>query len=313
MENTEKMVIAGGGPAGLTAAIYAGRAGVAPLVLEGVAPGGQLAQLERIDNYPGFPKGVSGFELAQAMREQAERFGARFRPGEELAALETAPDGSPVAVTDGGERIAARTLVAATGTRPRRLGVPGEDAFSGRGVSYCATCDGAFFKGREVAVAGGGAEALGAALYLARLCSKVHLVFPEAEPAANAAVVAAVRANDRIETLAGTAVREVVGAGRAVAALRVADAAGERELPVAGLFVALGAGPATDWAGGLLERESDGRLRVRGGATSLPGVFAAGDVCAPFLRQVVTAAADGCVAATAALRFLNESGRRNAT
>ena len=314
MEPIEKMVIAGGGPAGLTAAVYAGRAGIAPLVLEGVAPGGQLAQLEKIDNYPGFPKGVSGFELAQAMREQAERFGARFRPGEELAAIEAGPDGALAAVTtDGGERIAARTLVAATGTRPRRLGVPGEDAFSGRGVSYCATCDGAFFKGREVAVAGGGAEALGAALYLARLCSKVRLVFPEAEPSGAAAAVAAVRANDRIETLSGTTVREVLGEGRAMRALRVANAAGEREISVAGLFVALGSGPATDWAGGLLEFEPDGRLRTRGGATSLPGVFAAGDVCAPFLRQVVTAAADGCVAATAAVRFLNESVRRDAT
>ena len=302
METLERMVIAGGGPAGLSAAIYAARAGLAPVVLEGAAPGGQLGQLERVDNYPGFAGGIGGADLALAMRAQAERFGARLLPGEEAASLAAEP-GGPLAIgTAGGETLRARTLVVATGTRPRRLGVPGEAAFEGRGVSYCATCDGAFFKGREVAVAGGGPEAFGAALYLARLCSKVTLLVPDGAPA-----VVAARANPAVEIREGARVLEVLGEGRAVRALRVADAAGaESERPVAGLFVALGAGPALDWTGGLLAREPDGRLRAGpDGATSMPGVFAAGDVAEPALRQVATAVAGGAVAATSALRFLN--------
>ena len=307
METMERMVIAGGGPAGLSAAIYAGRAGLAPVVLEGAVPGGQLGQIERIDNYPGFAEGVGGADLALAMRAQAERFGAKLLPGEEAASFAVLPDGSLEIGSSGGGTIRARTLVVATGTRPRRLGVPGEAAFEGRGVSYCATCDGAFFKGREVAVAGGGAEAFGAALYLARLCSRVTVLFPGAEPAARGPAVDSARANPAIGVRAATRVLEVLGEGRAVRALRVADAAGaESELPVAGLFVALGAGPALDWAGGLLAREPDGRLRAGpDGATSVPGVFAAGDVAEPALRQVATAVAGGAVAATAAIRYLN--------
>ena len=312
MEDAGRMVVAGGGPAGLSAAIYAARAGLAPVVLEGAAPGGQLAQIERIDNYPGFAEGVGGADLALAMRAQAERLGARLRPGDEAASLAVLPDGSLAIGTAGGETLRARTLVVATGTRPRRLGVPGEAAFEGRGVSYCATCDGAFFKGREVAVAGGGPEAFGAALYLARLCPRVTILFPEPEPAARGPAVDAVRANPAIGIRAATRVLEVLGEGRAVRALRVADAAGaEGELPVAGLFVALGAGPALDWTGGLLAREPDGRLRAGpDGATSVPGVFAAGDVAEPRLRQVATAVAGGAVAATAAIRYLSEHPAR---
>ena len=212
----ERMVVAGGGPAGLSAAIYAGRAGLAPVVLEGAVPGGQLGQIERIDNYPGFAEGVGGADLALAMRAQAERFGARLRPGEEAASLSVLPDGSLEIGASGGGTIRARTLVVATGTRPRRLGVPGEAAFEGRGVSYCATCDGAFFKGREVAVAGGGAEAFGAALYLARLCSRVTILFPETEPAARGPAVDSARANPAIGIRAATRVLEVLGEGRAV-------------------------------------------------------------------------------------------------
>ena len=302
----ERMVVAGGGPAGLSAAIYAGRAGIAPVVLEGAVPGGQLGQIEHIDNYPGFAEGVGGADLALAMRAQAERFGAKLLPGEEAASLSVRPDGSLEIGSSGGGTLLARTLVVATGTRPRRLGVPGEAAFEGRGVSYCATCDGAFFKGREVAVAGGGAEAFGAALYLARICSRVTILFPEAEPAARGPAVDSARANPAIKVRAATRVLEVLGEGRAVRALRVADAAGaESELPVAGLFVALGAGPALDWAGGLLAREPDDRLRAGpDGATSVPGVFAAGDVAEPALRQVATAVAGGAIAATAAIRWL---------
>ena len=310
----EKLVIAGGGPAGLSAAIYAGRAGLSPLVLEGVAMGGRLAELERIDNYPGFPEGIAAPDLALAMRAQAERFGARFRPGESLASLAPAPEGDGLLAiaTDAGATLLARTAVLATGTRPRRLGVPGEDLLSGRGVSYCATCDGAFFKDRPVAVAGGGPEGLAAALYLSRLCPRVDLLFPEPAPTAPERLVSAARANDRIAFHPATAVLEVLptdGPRRSVRALRVApadDPAAASELPVNGIFVALGAGPASEWARGVLDLEPDGRVRIDArGAASLPGVFAAGDLVEPFLRQIATAVASGAVAATSAIRYLS--------
>ncbi|MBQ9727659.1 MAG: FAD-dependent oxidoreductase [Kiritimatiellae bacterium] len=304
----EKIVIAGGGPAGLSAAIYAARAGVSPLVLEGVAPGGQLAQAGRIDNYPGFPDGIGGAELAAAMRAQAGRLGARFRFGEELASFQVAAGGAvAAAVTDGGDIVETAAIVAATGTAPRRLGLDSERRLAGRGVSYCATCDGAFFRGRAVAVAGIGAPALRAALYLAPLCASVTVVpvgggTPPRTLLAQARALPNVRFEDgaaRIEEL-----RE--GDGRRLRAAVVRDAAGAaREIPCDGLFVELGAEPSVAWAGDRVPREADGRLRVAArGATGVPGLFAAGDAVEPFLRQVCTAVASGAVAATAALRYL---------
>ena len=309
----ETIVIAGGGPAGLAAAIYAGRAGAAPLVLEGVAPGGQLAQADRIENYPGFPDGVGGAELAAAMRAQAERAGARFRFGEELASFRTDEAGAvAAAATDGGEEIETRALVAATGTTPRKLGLPAERRLAGRGVSWCATCDGAFFRGRPVAVAGGGAHALRAALYLAPLCESVAIL-PVGGGEPPAALLSRVRAlpNVRIEEGA-TAVADLAeeeGARRLRGVVvRGADGA-TREIPCAGLFVELGNEPALGWADGRVARGADGRPLAERGATNVPGLFVAGDVAEGFLRQVATAVASGAVAATSALRYLNARPR----
>lgn len=312
----EKIVIAGGGPAGLAAAIYAGRAGAAPLVLEGVAPGGQLAQADRIENYPGFPDGVGGAELAAAMRAQAGRCGARFRFGEELASFRTDAAGAvAAAVTDGGEEIATQTLVAATGTTPRKLGLPAERRFAGRGVSYCATCDGAFFRGRPVSVAGGGAHALRAALYLSPLCERVVLL-PVGGGEPPAALLERVRAlpNVRIESDAAAIADLAEDPGsRRLRGVVVRDAAGAtREIPCAGLFVELGNEPALAWADDRVARGPDGRPVLDRGATNVPGLFVAGDVAEGFLRQVATAVASGAVAATAALRHLNARARPGA-
>lgn len=313
MEADEKIVVAGGGPAGLAAALYAARAGAAPLVLEGAMPGGRLGQIERIDNYPGFPDGVGGAKLALDMRAQAERFGAKFEPD---AISSLAADGGAGLLSVGtlsGRTTRTRVLVVATGTSPRRLGVPGELRFEGRGVSYCATCDGAFFKDRPVAVAGGGAEAFGAALYLARLCSSVALLVPQDVPEAGGAVVAAAAGNPKISVETGVAVAEVLGGPRGVTGLKTVRGGAGNTLETAGLFVAMGSGPALDWdEARLLGRRADGYLETGpDGATNLAGVFAAGDVAGPNLKQVVTAAASGAVAATSALKFLSlaERGR----
>ncbi len=305
---SETIVIAGGGPAGLAAAIYAGRAGVAPLVLEGVAPGGQLAQAARIENYPGFPEGIGGAELAAAMRAQAERCGARFRFGEELASVRLAPDGSvAAAVTDSDEDVETAAIVAATGTAPRRLGLPAERRLAGRGVSYCATCDGAFFRGRAVAVAGLGAPALRAALYLAPLCASVTLL-PVGGGTPPRALLSQALAlpNVRLDEGASAIEDLLEGDGRRLRAALVRDDGGAaREVPCDGLFVELGAEPSLAWADDRVVRAPDGRpVADPRGATSVPGLFVAGDLCEGFLRQVATAVASGAVAATAALRYV---------
>lgn len=309
---SEKIVIAGGGPAALAAAIYAGRAGASPVVLEGVAPGGQLAQADRIENYPGFPDGVGGAELAAAMRAQAERCGARFRFGEELASFRTAPDGSvAAAVTDGDELLETAAIVAATGTAPRRLGLPAERRLAGRGVSYCATCDGAFFRGRAVAVAGLGAPALRAALYLAPICASVAIL-PVGGGTPPRTLLAQARAlpNVRFEESAAAIEDLLEGDGRRLRAALVRDTSGAaREIPCDGLFVALGAEPSLAWADDRVAREPDGRPRADAlGATNVPGLFVAGDLSEGFLRQVATAVASGAVAATAALRYVRARG-----
>ncbi len=302
--NAETMVIAGGGPAGLTAAIYAARAGISPLVFEGLVPGGQLAQEELIENYPGFPDGVSGPELAAAMRRQAERFGARFRPGEEISGFERAPGWRILVKTSSGESVLAKTLIGATGSRPRRLGIPGESDYIGRGVSYCAVCDAAFFKGMDVAVVGGGTSGLAAARHLSRLCKSV-VVISDSPPEAEARLVKAFDGDPSVTIRLRARATGIVGDGSRVTAVRIADSSEAGEIPVSGVFVAVGQTPSVDWARGQVELDRHGRIHSWGGGTNVPGVFAAGDACEPFLRQVVTAAASGAIAATSAMRYLS--------
>lgn len=301
-------LIAGGGPAGLTAALYAARAGIKPVVLEGL-PGGRLQEIEKLENYPGFPEGIKGPELAAAMRAQALRFGTVFRMGESLASLRQQPDRSFLCTSDFGETLEARCVLLATGTEPARLGIPGEDKFLGRGVSTCATCDGAFFKDKTVLVAGTEADCVAGALYLSRICRLVlvSVVSPN-KPSLPAALHRA-RQTPAIEWLDDTLPLEILPRNdqRGVGAVRLRHASETFERSVDGVFVLLGDTPAVRPLGNLLPLAPDGGIIVdpESGASSVSGLYAAGDVISNAVRQVATAVGSGCVAAMGAIRYIH--------
>ncbi len=305
----ENIAILGSGPAGLTAAIYAARANLAPVVIEGLAPGGQLTQTAEIENFPGFPEPIGGLELMDRMRRQAERLGVRFVTDEaESVSFADAPGGAHrVALAFTGDTIETRALIVATGASARYLGLPSEQALKGHGVSGCATCDGAFFKGRDVAVVGGGDTALADALYLARLCKSVTVVHRRD------AFRAAKATSDRVLATANIAVKwdsvvdEVLDvSAKTVTGLRLRNVkTGEAStLPVDGVFIAIGHSPNTALFKGLLELDEAGYIVAEHGRTNVPGVFAAGDVQDSRYRQAVAAAGSGCVAALEAERYL---------
>ncbi len=303
---THDLVILGSGPAGCTAALYAARAGLRPLVLEGAQPGGQLTQTTEIENFPGLAGPTNGYDLVVTMRRQAERFGAVFEMDEAVGADFSGPVKRLETLVAG--TLEARAVILATGASARWLGVPGERALIGRGVSGCATCDGAFFRGKAVAVVGGGDVACEDALFLARLCAKVWLIHRRDALRASKVMADRVLASPAIEPIWDTVVEEVLDpAAGAVTALRlrgVKDGAA-RELPVDGLFVAIGHTPNTAFLKGALELDAQGYVVVRGGVlTSAPGVFAAGDVMDPAYKQAVVAAGAGAKAALEAERFL---------
>ena len=301
----ENLIIIGGGPAGLTAAIYAGRAQLAPLVIAGPAPGGQAALTERIENYPGFPEGIGGRALTQLMQQQAERFGARVEM-DEVTAVNLSVH--PFKVTTYRGEHEAKALVIATGASPRKLSVPGEEEFAGRGVSYCATCDGFFFKGREVVVVGGGDAALEEALFLTRLASKVHVVHRRDRLRAARILQERAFANEKIEFVWDSVVVEILGDG-SVSGVRLKNLRTGREsvLKADGVFVYIGTAPNTQFLRGQLELDERGYIVTdRRCHTSVPGVFAAGDVQEPVLRQVATAVGSGAMAAMEAEKFIAE-------
>lgn len=291
-------LIIGGGPAGYTAAIYALRAGMTCAVVEKLAPGGQMATTSNIENYPGFDK-VSGWELTEKMREQAIALGAAEIYGEVTKADFT---GTEKRLTVDGSEVLGDTVIIATGAKPRKLGIDREDAFLGRGVSYCATCDGMFFKGKTVAVSGGGDTAFEDALYLANLCEKVYIIHRRDSFRATASYVKQAEAKANISFITDSAVVGLEGetslSGIAVKNLKTGETA---SLPVSGLFVAIGREPDTEVFRGLIDLDPSGYI-VAGEdtKTSVPGVFAAGDVRTKPLRQIVTACADGACAARAA-------------
>lgn len=302
----ENLVIIGSGPAGLTAAIYAARANLSPLVVEGVAPGGQLVQTFEIENYPGFPEPVSGQELMDKMRCQAERLGVRFVSDE----VETPDLVSPVKklpLAFSGDVLECRAVIIATGAAARYLGLQSESALRGHGVSGCATCDGAFYKGKDVAVVGGGDTALSDALYLSRICNSVTLVHRRdsfraakilSERVASAANIT-VKWFSVIDEVLGVSERKVTGVR-----LRNVNDGSVEDVHVQGLFVAIGHKPNTDIFRGILELDEAGYIVAESGRTSLPGVFAAGDVQDPRYRQAIAAAGSGCIAALEAERFI---------
>lgn len=300
-------VIVGAGIAGLTAAIYLRRAGKSVLVLEGNVPGGQIINTLSIENWPG-DMGVSGAELMQKIQKQALELGAEIEM-EEVLKIEKDADGFKVTTED--DKYTAGAVVLAVGAENRKLGLPREDELTGRGVSYCATCDGAFYKGKDVAVIGGGNTALDDALYLSDLAAKVYLVHRRDEFRGDEKTVEKLRTKDNVEFVLGYVPDELAGdekiAGvKLVPSGRVASVTEPRELEVNGVFVAIGQVPATDKFAGLVDLDEHGYI-VAGEdcVTSCPGVFAAGDCRTKSVRQLVTAAGDGSVAAEAACGFLN--------
>jgi thioredoxin reductase (NADPH) len=304
-----RLLIIGSGVAGLSAAIAAGRARLAPLVVEGLPPGGQLGIGTDVDNYPGFARPIAAADLVAAMRAQAERAGARF-----VAGAVTAVDlgRRPFTARTDEIEIRAASVIVAAGAGPRRLAVPGADELWGYGVSSCATCDGFFCKDQDVVVVGGGDTAIDEALYLATLCPRVTVVHRRDRLRAAPALAERARLETRIELVWNAEIARVHGVrgGGGVTGVDVRDVrtGEERHVPAAGLFVAIGYEPATRLFAGQLELNRDGTLRVDGTRASVRGVFGAGDAIDAVYRQAVTAAGQGTMAAMDAERFLAEQG-----
>lgn len=299
------MIIVGAGPAGLTAALYAARAGLSALVLERIFAGGQIARAHIVDNYPGFPEGISGVEIGLKMKEQAERHGARIETAE-VTEFRLAGDIKTLVTPDG--EYQAKTVVLAMGARYKSLGLRSEKKFVGRGVSYCATCDGAFFRNLDAAVIGGGNTALEDALYLTGFCNQIYVVHRRDALRGEAALQKAAMASEKITFVWNSELEEVLG-GDKVSAIRVRNnKTGEtREIALSGVFIAIGQAPETTLLNGIVAMDEAGYILVDAGMrTSLPGVFAAGDIILKPLRQVVTAASDGAVAVYSAQSYLHD-------
>jgi thioredoxin reductase (NADPH) len=306
MDDIRSVIVIGGGPAGYTAALYSARANLHPLVIEGFQWGGQLMITSDVENYPGYPDGVLGPEMMQEFRYQAERFGAEF-----LTDDVTRVDFSerPFRVWVGDEEYRAEAVIVATGATARQLGLESERSLQGRGVTYCATCDGAFYRDQEVVVVGGGDSAMEEATFLTKFASKVTLVHRRDEFRASQIMIDRARANEKVEFLTPYVVEEVLagddGKIRAVQ-LRNTESGETRELAANGLFVAIGHDPSTALFLDQLDHDEAGYLVTRPGSTetNVPGVFAAGDVQDHTYRQAVTAAGSGCMAALDAERYL---------
>jgi thioredoxin reductase (NADPH) len=308
MSDVRELIVIGGGPAGYTAALYAARANLNPLVIEGFAFGGQLMITSDVENYPGFRDGIMGPELMATMRAQAERFGAEM-----LSDDVTRVDFSsrPFRVHVGDDEYLAKAVIVATGATARQLGLESEVALQGRGVSYCAVCDAAFFKGQNVVVVGGGDSAMEEATFLAKFASHVTLVHRRDEFRASPIMIDYAHAKENLEFVTNAVVTEVLGEDGKMTGVRLRDTVtgDEREIEAGGLFVAIGHDPTTGLFKDVLDMDSEGYLLTRGGSTetNIEGVFAAGDVVDHVYRQAVTAAGMGCMAALDAERWLSHA------
>jgi thioredoxin reductase (NADPH) len=307
MAQHERLVIVGSGPAGYTAALYAARANLNPLLVEGLHPGGQLTVTSDVENYPGFPEGILGPELMERMKKQAERFGTRFEAGE-VTRVDLSRRPFQLWIED--RLLTASAVIVATGASAKWLGIPSEKKYQGRGVSACATCDGFFFRGVEVAVVGGGDTAMEEATFLTKFATKVHVVHRRDELRASKIMGERARNNPKIDFQLSSAIEEILGDGKAVTGVRLKSTkdGSTRDLPVKGVFMGIGHHPNTRIFRGQLEMNDVGYITVKAPttATSVPGVFAAGDVADPSYRQAVTAAGSGCQASIDAERFLGE-------
>ncbi len=308
----QDVVIIGSGPAGYTAALYAGRASLSPVLYAGLQPGGQLTITTDVENYPGFPDGVMGPEMMELFRKQAERFGAKVH----YATIDRVDFSErPFKLWSGDEEILANTVIVSTGATAKWIGIPGEVEFGGFGVSACATCDGFFFRGKKVIVVGGGDTAMEEANYLTRHCEKVILVHRRDEFRASQIMQDRVLSNPKVEVVYNSVLTEIRGQTepfRKVQSAMIKNVVtGEiSEMPIDGVFVAIGHKPNSELFNGVLEMDEVGYLKVQAGSTktNVPGVFAAGDVADPVYRQAVSAAGTGCMAAIDAERFLESEG-----
>ena len=305
MATTVDCLIIGGGPAGYTAAIYAARANMGPVLFEGMQPGGQLTTTTEIENFPGFPQGIDGNALMSSMRDQAVRLGAEVKTGSVTAADLS---GRPFRITiDGAEEYLAKTLIIATGASAKYLGLPSEDKYRGAGVSACATCDGFFYRKKTVAVVGGGDTACEEATYLAGLCSKVYMIVRRDVLRASEAMQKRVLGTPNIEVLWNSTTDEILGDGFGVTGVRLKRKDGSMsELPLDGVFLAIGHHPNSEIFSPWVKVDAQGYIITEGKSsrTNVEGVFAAGDVQDPVYRQAVNAAASGCRAALDAENFL---------
>jgi thioredoxin reductase (NADPH) len=316
-DNARNVIIIGSGCSGLTAAIYAARANLKPLVIDGHEPGGQLAITTLVENFPGFPEGIQGPELIDNMRAQSTRFGAEFRHGHVTGVdlSRKAEDGSkkPLEIKVGADILQTRTLIIASGASARWLGLPNEQALIGHGVSSCATCDGFFFSGKEIAVIGGGDSAMEEALFLTRFAKKVTLIHRRSEFRASKIMLDRAQKHDQIEFLTDTVVDDVLDvAKKEVTGLRLRNLkTGEQwDLPTSAMFLGIGHTPNAQFVGDQLDRDGEGYLIPDGYVGSkVPGVFISGDVADRHYRQAVTAAGTGCMATLEAEKFLEEIGR----
>ncbi|HSH14177.1 MAG TPA: thioredoxin-disulfide reductase [Desulfurivibrionaceae bacterium] len=299
-----QLIIVGGGPTGLTAGLYAARARLKAVLLEKGVPGGQVLTTDWIDNYPGFPEGISGFELVDRMTAQAKRFELEIRSGAEVTGMDLAGPLKSLTLADG-TTLTAQAVILATGARPNKLNVPGERELAGKGVSYCATCDGPFFRDQEIAVVGGGNTAIQEAMYLTRFASKVTVIHRRGELRATRIVQEQALANQKIKFILNSRVTAIEGTG-GVESLRIRDNDGkESTLAVQGVFILIGIIPNNEilpaeqleMAEGFINADQEMR-------TNLPGVMAAGDICYKEVRQVVNGAGEGAVAAMSAEHYL---------
>jgi thioredoxin reductase (NADPH) len=311
MPDVENVIIIGSGPAGYTAALYTARANLNPLVIEGFLWGGLLQQTTDVENYPGYPQGVMGPQMMQDLRDQAERFGSRFIT-DNATRFEPGSNGEPHRVWIDDEEYQARSVVLAMGAEHKKLGVPGEEELGGRGVSYCATCDAAFFKDRATIIVGGGDSAMEEAIFLAKFSSKVVILHRRGEFRASRIMLERARATENIEFKTPFVVEEFLAGDNGAldrAQLRNVETGEVEELPMDGAFIAIGHEPQSGIVDGIVETDGDGYVVTEGKSTrtNVPGVFAAGDLVDHTYRQAITAAGSGCQAALDAEWYLRDN------